>query len=1559
MQVLKVFTMSKRVLIIAVVVCLVFTTQNQTAGNQTTTSSSSPPTTEASSMSTASNTPQTTTISTAVSTTITATATPTASWTTQSQYFNKTTQRHWREETMVSRNPTVLNRQSRASSVKELLNTKFLMLLGFIPKGEVNHLENACNREGKNCTELILKERMAQFFSETEKESCYNTYLEKHLCSVSPEVSLTPYRVLGLREDILLKEIDRRIIRFEADSQRVTCLSASLLKPDVFIREQRINAKPSNGPKIVPVDSVRCINLEANVDVRSNKLVIQSLMTTVKISLKNCKVVVNSRQCIHQQTGSGVIKVPKFEKQQGGTWSSYIAGVYTATIDLLDENNQNCKLFTKCIVKGRELVKGQSELKSFNIEVLLPRVMKTRRKLLAVTDGSTECNSGTQLIEGKSIEVHKQDIGGPGKKLTICNGTSVLDVPLDEGHGCYTINVITSKRACRPKNSKLQCSIDKELKPCDSGKCLSISQKGAGHIKVSRGKTILITECKEHCQIPVPTGKGDIMVDCSGGRQHYLEVNIVDIHCPNTKFLGGIMLYFCRMSSRPTVALLLGIWIGCGYILTCIFSFLLYHLILFFANCIKQCKKKGERLGEICVKCEQQTVNLMDQELHDLNCSFNLCPYCCNRMSDEGMSRHVGKCPKRLERLNEIELYLNYKRVPSCLRCMLSTSISVGIFLKRTTWLIVLLVLLGLAISPVQGAPIEVSDVEQDGDYSICYFIFGCLVTAALLLKVKRTNSNGIVVVVDSFGRCPYCNEFTDSLFEEVLHDTLCSLCVCPFCEKQALDLVTLEEHVKECYKVATRKDIFKILGRKFTNALVKREKLFTTGLQLFINKTNVVVFALIMCFLLLLTGHNASAFDSGDLPDGIWEESSQLVKSCTQFCYIEEDVCYCPAENGVGRKLLFFNGLQNSVKRLSDSHKLLTSISIDAPWGAINVESTWKPTLAASNIAMSWSSTDIKGEKVILSGRSTSIIKLKEKTGVMWELGSELASEKKKLLVSIMDFAQVYNSVFQYITGDRLLSEWPKAVCTGDCPHRCGCQTSTCMAKEWPHTRNWRCNPTWCWGIGTGCTCCGMDVERPFNKYLGVKWSTEYLRTEVLVCVEVTEEERHCEIVEAGTRFNIGPITITISDPQNIGSKLPESLMTVQEIDDSNFVDIMHVGNVISADNSCRLQSCTHGSAGDYQIYSTDSLIKDDHSSGLNLAMLDPKVNSSWLSWEGCDMDYYCNVGDWPTCTYTGVVTQNSESFSNLINIEKDYTQRFHFHSKRISAKGHTLQLDLKARPNQDGGEVTALIEVDGMELHSKTIRLSGIRLTGLKCSGCFSCTSGISCSVNAKLTSPDEFTLHLRSTSPDVVVAETSIIARKGPSATTSKFKVFSVRDAKKICFEVVEREYCKDCSPDELTTCTGVELEPPKDILLEHRGTIVQHQNDTCKTKIDCWSNSISSFASGIGDFFKHYIGSIAVGILGTVLPFALLILFFIYGDKMLWPLKVFCRPCRKCCRKNEGYNKLAEEEELRDIIRKFSKSGELINKDAKDKRTLARLFMSDNPKLKREKKLSEIA
>ncbi|ABY82501.1 glycoprotein [Kupe virus] len=1467
-----------------------------------------------------------------------------------------TSQRVWKE---VAMHGEILSRNVRSSSYKDALNARILSLMDVGLGDPDKHLDNICSNRKVNCSVEALRSRLAEFFSDTHANACYNEVLERHLCDVNPQVSQRPSKVLGIDDTVLLRELDRRILRFFSDTARMTCLSASLLKPDSFVDWHEPRVIPINGPKQLPVHNVHCLNIELESQNDGNLIIVHVSLSSVDVVLKDCKATINLRQCLYMHTGTGKIRVPKFIKQDretSGKSNKLGIGVYTITLDLLDTANLNCRLTTQCIVKGKELKKGQSEMKGYTTELVFPRASPLKRRILAVNEPSANCNSGTHLSDSKSIEVHGDHNGGPGQKITFCNGSLVLDVQLGSREGCYTVNKVTTKRVCKPRTSVAACKIEKELKNCDSGKCLQISQEGLGKIKVARGSTIVITDCRKQCLIPIPADTGDILVDCSGGKQHFLESNIVDVHCPKARYFNGIMLYFCRMSHRPIVAVTFGLWLGCGYVVTCIASFILYYLIFFLANAVKKCRQRREKPGALCLKCEQKTLNIYDQELHDLNCSFNLCPYCCNRMSDEGIVRHVGKCPKREERLFEIETYMNYIRVPVFFRCLLSISIGVGTFLKRATWLAILIILFCITIAPVQGQQLNEMANIGGQDYSICFFLFGCLVASAALLKLRRVNSGSVIEVIDCFGRCSFCGEFTDCLFEEIVHDTLCNLCVCPYCEGQSLDITTLRIHVGDCYKTNTRKQIYKILGRKFTQSLVAREGLFTTKLQIIFNKTNTILFIFAICFLILFTAHPVHGFDSGNLPKGVWEDSEDLIAFCTQTCFIEEDECICPEINPNARRLLFFNGLQNAIRRSTESKKLMTSLSIDTPWGAINVESTYKPTLATSNIGMSWSSADIRGDKVILSGKSSSIIKLNAKTGIMWELGSELASEKKNLLISIMDYTQSYNAAFEYITGDRTLSEWPKAVCTGDCPHKCGCTTTTCMFKEWPHTRNWRCNPTWCWGIGTGCTCCGMDVEKPFNRFFAVKWSLEYIKTEALMCIEVTNEERHCEIVEAGTRFTIGPVTATISDTQNIVNKLPTEIMTIQKLDDSRFVDIMHVSNVISAENSCKLQSCTHGSAGDIQIYHTDNLIKNDHSSGINLAAIDPLVNTSWLSWEGCDMDYFCNVGDWPTCTYTGVVTQNTESFENLLNIEKDYTKRFFFHTKRIMANSGTLQMDLKARPNEGGGEVTVLVEVENMELHSKTIKLAGIKISNLKCSGCYSCTSGILCSLVARIDNPDEFIIHLRSKDPDVVVADTGIVARKGISNSAGKIRVFSVAEKKKLCFEVVEGSYCKDCSRDQLNVCTDVNLEPPKDILLEHRGTIVQHKNDTCSSGIDCWSKSISSFASGVGIFFTRYFGSVVLGLLGTLLPFILVIIFFIWGDKLLKPCSIFFRCCRQRHHQHK-YSSLSEEEELRDIVRKFNKSGELLEKGENDKRTIARLFMADVKG--KGKKLKELA
>nr|7FGF_A Chain A, Glycoprotein C [Crimean-Congo hemorrhagic fever virus strain IbAr10200]7FGF_B Chain B, Glycoprotein C [Crimean-Congo hemorrhagic fever virus strain IbAr10200]7FGF_C Chain C, Glycoprotein C [Crimean-Congo hemorrhagic fever virus strain IbAr10200] len=521
-------------------------------------------------------------------------------------------------------------------------------------------------------------------------------------------------------------------------------------------------------------------------------------------------------------------------------------------------------------------------------------------------------------------------------------------------------------------------------------------------------------------------------------------------------------------------------------------------------------------------------------------------------------------------------------------------------------------------------------------------------------------------------------------------------------------------------------------------------------------------------------------------------------------------------------------------MKNLLNSTSLETSLSIEAPWGAINVQSTYKPTVSTANIALSWSSVEHRGNKILVSGRSESIMKLEERTGISWDLGVEDASESKLLTVSVMDLSQMYSPVFEYLSGDRQVGEWPKATCTGDCPERCGCTSSTCLHKEWPHSRNWRCNPTWCWGVGTGCTCCGLDVKDLFTDYMFVKWKVEYIKTEAIVCVELTSQERQCSLIEAGTRFNLGPVTITLSEPRNIQQKLPPEIITLHPRIEEGFFDLMHVQKVLSASTVCKLQSCTHGVPGDLQVYHIGNLLKGDKVNGHLIHKIEPHFNTSWMSWDGCDLDYYCNMGDWPSCTYTGVTQHNHASFVNLLNIETDYTKNFHFHSKRVTAHGDTPQLDLKARPTYGAGEITVLVEVADMELHTKKIEISGLKFASLACTGCYACSSGISCKVRIHVDEPDELTVHVKSDDPDVVAASSSLMARKLEFGTDSTFKAFSAMPKTSLCFYIVEREHCKSCSEEDTKKCVNTKLEQPQSILIEHKGTIIGKQNSTCTAK-----------------------------------------------------------------------------------------------------------------------------
>nr|QIQ56213.1 glycoprotein precursor [Orthonairovirus haemorrhagiae] len=1289
------------------------------------------------------------------------------------------------------------------------------------------------------------------------------------------------------------------------------------------------------GPKITNLRTINCINLKASVFKEHREIEINVLLPQIAVNLSNCHALIKSHVCDYSLDTDGTVRLPRIHHE-----GTFIPGTYKIVIDRKDKQNDRCTLVTNCVIKGREVRKGQSVLRQYKTEIRIGKASSGSRRLLSEESGG-DCISRTQLLRTEIAEIHSDNYGGPGDKITICNGSTIVDQRLGSELGCYTINRVKSFKLCENSAIGKSCEIDSTPVKCRQGFCLKITQEGRGHVKLSRGSEIVLDACDSSCEIMIPRGTGDILVDCSGGQQHFLKDNLIDLGCPNIPLLGKMAIYICRMSNHPKTTMAFLFWFSFGYVITCILCKVIFYLLIVAGTVGKKFKQYRELKPQTCTICETTPVNAIDAEMHDLNCSYNICPYCASRLTSYDLARHVMQCPKRKEKIEETELYLNLERIPWVVRKLLQVSESTGVALKRSSWLTVLLVLLTVSLSPVQSAPIDHGKTfetyqAREGYTSICLFILGSILfTVSCLMKG----------LIDSVGNsffpglsiCKTCSIGSINGFEIESHKCYCSLLCCPYCRHCSADREIHKLHLSICKKRKTGSNVMLAVCKR----MCFRATIEVSNRALLIR--NIINTTFVVCILIIaVCVVSTSAVEMESLPAGTWEREEDLTNFCHQECQVTETECLCPYEALVLRKPLFLDSIVKGMKNLLNSTSLETSLSIEAPWGAIHVQSTFKPTASAANIALSWSSVEHRGNKILVSGRSESIMKLEERTGISWNLGVEDASESKSLTVSVMDLSQMYSPVFEYLSGDRQVEEWPKATCTGDCPERCGCTSSTCLHKEWPHSRNWRCNPTWCWGVGTGCTCCGLDVKDLFTDYMFVKWKVEYIKTEAIVCVELTSQERQCSLIEAGTRFNLGPVTITLSEPRNIQQKLPPEIITLHPRIEEGFFDLMHVQKVLSASTVCKLQSCTHGVPGDLQVYHIGNLLKGDKVNGHLIHKIEPHFNTSWMSWDGCDLDYYCNMGDWPSCTYTGVTQHNHAAFVNLLNIETDYTKNFHFHSKRVTAHGDTPQLDLKARPTYGAGEVTVLVEVADMELHTKKIEISGLRFVSLTCTGCYACSSGISCKARIHVDEPDELTVHVKSEDPDIVAASSSLMARKLEFGTDSTFKAFSAMPKTSLCFYIVEREYCKSCSGEDTQKCVNTKLERPQSILIEHKGTIIGKQNNTCTAKASCWLESIKSFFYGLKSMLGGIFGNVFIGIFLFIVPFILLILFFMFGWRILF--------CFKCCRRTRGlfkYRHLKDDEETgyrRVIERLNNKRGKnkLLDGERLADRKIAELF-----------------
>ncbi|AMT75381.1 glycoprotein precursor [Avalon Bres virus] len=731
------------------------------------------------------------------------------------------------------------------------------------------------------------------------------------------------------------------------------------------------------------------------------------------------------------------------------------------------------------------------------------------------------------------------------------------------------------------------------------------------------------------------------------------------------------------------------------------------------------------------------------------------------------------------------------------------------------------------------------------------------------------------------------CRECLDTLccpLDAEVHEGACLVQLCPYCSTK-FEKAKLQIHNARCiYRTERKADLLALYTYQTTPAILG---FLLSQLKKSIAIISKIGWSLTALILFLILVSPVSSLSTGPLPEGYWEKTVDLVSQCDSQCIITDDQCICAEDYEVHdfhpRKPL---SLQESFRKMKKALALEKTVNINAPWGLLHIESTFSPTASAENINLSWDSEEEVGEKVLVSGKSTGILKLVEKTGMSWTLSSSKASESRMLTVSILDYTQLYKTEFIYITGDRSVSDWSHGACTGNCPKTCGCDSQTCHQIEWLHARNWGCNPTWCWGVKTGCTCCALDISHPFEEHLVVLMKTEYMGTDIAACVELNSEERECSMVSAGTQFDTGPVKVTFSDPTNIVDRLPQQVALVYKVDKRTMLfDIGHPDMITTANNLCKVQSCSHGGIGDYQMFSVDHLVKSDL---INLHfMKESKLNSddsSWMSWQGVETNYYCNPGAWPTCTYTGVVRQNKEAFLNLHKVERVLSDSFVFQTNRVSTNHSVLTWDVKAKPRNGGGEVSVYVSVDGLQLHSKKISLEGLRLTVLECDGCYGCTTGITCRVTVSIRAPDKFAVHLKSETEHLIASKTTIIA-KDPSIQDAKpqlLKLFTPVSINQVCLSIEEWDLCKDCSSQLKTSCVNINIKKPDSIMLENRGTIKTAANETCgSSTVSCWTGAVGSFFKGIGGFFGSVFGSWLKGIMVFLICAGLILLLVLLG------------------------------------------------------------------------------
>nr|UCJ02220.1 glycoprotein precursor [Tamdy virus]UCJ02223.1 glycoprotein precursor [Tamdy virus] len=757
-------------------------------------------------------------------------------------------------------------------------------------------------------------------------------------------------------------------------------------------------------------------------------------------------------------------------------------------------------------------------------------------------------------------------------------------------------------------------------------------------------------------------------------------------------------------------------------------------------------------------------------------------------------------------------------------------------------------------------------------------------------------------------GFCEMCTEWVASQYHWQRHEN-CRNGRCPYC-LTTMSSDKLKTHPKQCLQRCSKlSEDEEAVTVKLIPFALRASIVFFCAMSKTISKTAWML-GLVVFFYLSI--HPVSSLAETTSNVDLWEQEVEFVNFCDISCVQGEDDCTCPITNRVGRKLMglfkdlqkvseFLNGTVTKTEKPRNrgtSRSRKRQVDVVAPWGTLHISDTYQPSYSGSHISLSWTESSSSDDHIILNGKSEAIIKLESGTGMMWEISSPKSHESRRVFVSILDFTQVYTTKYLYTTGDRTVGTWMNGRCTGDCPEKCSCKSSLCMFNKYDDFTNWRCNPTWCWSIGQGCACCALSIKAFFSDWLASKWELNYIETQVLACVETSPDDRICQQVAAGTTIQLGPISVQFSDPSGVENRLPKDVMVFHKTPKHDSFDLLDHMFMTDGRSVCDIQSCTHGPVGDFQVYDPTALFDHDHVNANSMGNGQGVGDSNaWMSWSGTNTYYTCHPGHWPDCHSTGVVQNNKEAFQNLYNTG-NIGVNWYFHTDKLHmTKPPTFSL--KGRPPYGAGQLTALLDVQGLVLKSIKVKPEGLHLDISGCTGCYACTVGFTCSIRVRITHPDQFGVHLMSLDPDVVVPSTTLMAQ---SDTTSSHELhfFSIVNKKNFCLRVRE----EDASKGIIRACSSLSLSAPKTTLLEHRITLHSTSNPNCTTGyFSCVASNINSFFSSLGGLLSRVFGSLWGGILSILAIGVVVLLLVFFGPSVF-------RYLLNCCRRGRGYRRVPE-------------------------------------------------